>query len=75
MFSLYIFGRGVEYGYDLYFHDKANLYFLLLYGLGILMASLYSFEKHKNDIFYNALGASGAVSAIVFSYIILFPTE
>lgn len=75
MFSLYIFGRGVEYGFEMYFQEKATLYFILLYGLGVIMASLFSYEKHKNDIFYNALGASGAVSAVVFSYIMLFPTQ
>ena len=31
-------------------------------------------EKNKNDVFYNAVGASGAVAAVVFSSIILYPT-
>ena len=75
MFSLYMFGGVVEREYAYLFEGKGILFFILLYGLGILMSTFYSFEKHKNDIFYNALGASGAVSAVVFAYIILFPTQ
>lgn len=75
MFSLYMFGAGVERGYAVLFEEKGVLFFILLYILGVVMASLYSYEKHKNDISYSALGASGAVSAIVFAYIILFPTH
>lgn len=33
-----------------------------------------AFGKHKNDVFYNAVGASGAISAVIFSSIILYPT-
>ena len=32
-----------------------------------------AFGKHKNDVFYNAVGASGAVSAVLFASIILYP--
>ncbi|HSH65770.1 MAG TPA: rhomboid family intramembrane serine protease [Bacteroidia bacterium] len=76
MFSLYMFGRGVEamYGSPYVFDAKGPLFFILLYVGGLIMSSLYSYEKHKNDIHYNALGASGAVSAVVFAYIALAPT-
>ena len=74
MYSLYLFGRGVEQGYMALFEDKGILFFILLYVGGLVMSSLYSYEKHKNDIYYNALGASGAVSAVVFAFIILAPT-
>jgi membrane associated rhomboid family serine protease len=39
------------------------------------MSSMYSYEKNKNNVYYNALGASGAVSAVVFASIILAPTQ
>jgi membrane associated rhomboid family serine protease len=29
--------------------------------------------KHKEDFWYNSLGASGAVCAVVFSYILFYP--
>ena len=75
MFSLYMFGTGVEGAYKDLFEAKGVLFFILLYVGGLAMSSLYSYEKHKNDIYYNALGASGAVSAVIFAYIILAPTS
>ena len=77
MFSLYIFGGTVEHMYrdsDV-FGEKGILFFILLYVGGLVMSSLYSYEKHKNDIYYNALGASGAVSAVIFAFIVLAPTQ
>ncbi len=77
MFSLYIFGRGVEamYSFDEVFGIKGPLFFILLYVGGLAMSSIYSYEKNKDNIYYNALGASGAVSAIVFASIVLAPTQ
>ncbi len=75
MYSLYMFGGIVERAYYNLFEEKGILFFILLYVLGIFMSSFYSYEKHKNDMYYNALGASGAVSAVVFACIILFPTH
>lgn len=77
MYSLYIFGGSVEAMYrdsDV-FGEKGTLFYILLYVTGIAMSSLYSFEKHKNNIYYNALGASGAVSAVIFAFIALAPSQ
>ncbi len=73
MFALYMFGRTVEQGYTVIFEAKGILFYLLLYIGGLVMSSIYSYEKHKDDIYYNALGASGAVSSVIFAYIILAP--
>lgn len=73
LFALWMFGSNVEGYFDSYFGGKATLYFLLLYVGGIVAASLVSLEKHKNNPYYNALGASGAVSAVVFSAILMEP--
>ena len=77
MYALYIFGRGVEamYSNDEIFGAKGPLFFILLYVGGLLMSSLFSYEKNKENIYYNSLGASGAVSAVIFAYIILAPTS
>ncbi len=77
MFSLYIFGGSVEAMYrdDDVFGDKGIFLYILLYILGLAISSLYSYEKHKNNVYYNALGASGAVSAVIFAFIILAPTQ
>jgi len=73
MFVLYSFGRIVEGNFGLHFPEKGLLYYILLYTGGLLLSIIPAFGKHKNDVFYNAVGASGAVSAIVFSSILLYP--
>jgi membrane associated rhomboid family serine protease len=74
MLSLYMFGIAVEGAYQEIFAEKGTLFFIILYVGGLAMSSFYSYEKHKRDIYYNALGASGAVSAVIFSFIIIYPT-
>ena len=73
MFVLYSFGGIVEHYFAYYFPGKSTFNFLLLYIGGVIISILPAFGKHKNDVFYNAVGASGAVAAVVFSSIILFP--
>ena len=56
------------------FGNVGYLYFVSLY-LGVLLfATVPSLKKHGDNPGYLAVGASGAVSAIVFSSIILYPT-
>ncbi len=73
MFVLYSFGTQVEMLMIYFFGSKGILYFILLYVGGIVLSVIPSFEKQKNNIYYNAVGASGAVSAVVFSSIIFYP--
>ena len=73
MLVLYSFGRIVESFYALYFPLKGSFYFILLYFGGIILSIVPAFGKHKNDVFYNAVGASGAVSAVLFASILLYP--
>jgi membrane associated rhomboid family serine protease len=73
MYVLYMFGQYVEIEYEALFFQKAHLFFILLYVGGIFMSSVYSYEKNKDNMYYNALGASGAVSAIVFTHILIMP--
>lgn len=56
------------------FDPMAPLKFMMLYVGGVLFSTVFDYYKNKDDIYYNAVGASGAVSAVVFSSIILFPT-
>jgi len=75
MYVLYIFGTLVEEIFILSFGEiKGETYFFLLYFIGIFASVIPSFEKHKNNSYYTAVGASGAVSAIVFSAILLNPS-
>jgi len=74
MLSLYMFGKAVEDAYTDIFDGKGMLFFILLYVGGLVMSSLYSYERNKTNIYYNSLGASGAVSAVIYAYIMLAPT-
>jgi membrane associated rhomboid family serine protease len=76
MYALWMFGKGVEtmYGWDQNFGAKGPLFFVLLYVGGLVMSSLYSYERNKNNLYYNSLGASGAVMSVMFAFIILAPS-
>lgn len=52
---------------------KGYWYFFLLYVGGIFFSSMYAIYKHKDNPAYNALGASGAVSAVIFGTILINP--
>ncbi len=73
MMVLYSFGNLVEHFFRGYFIEKYILYYILLYLGGLLLSIIPAFGKHKNDVFYNAVGASGAVSSVIFASIIIFP--
>jgi membrane associated rhomboid family serine protease len=47
--------------------------FALLYMVSLILSDLPSVAKHKNDFWYRSLGASGAISAVVFSAILFNP--
>jgi Uncharacterized membrane protein (homolog of Drosophila rhomboid) len=66
MYVLYIFGSPLEY-YFATSSEIGELYFLTLYFLGIIFSTIPSIFKHRNNSNYHSLGASGAVSAIVFA--------
>jgi len=73
MLVLYSFGNLVEHFFKVYFVEKYILYYILLYLGGLLLSIIPAFGKHKNDVFYNAVGASGAVSSVIFASIIIIP--
>ncbi len=52
---------------------KGRIIFILLYVGGFLYSVVPAMKKHSTNPGYNSLGASGAVSAILLAYIILFP--
>jgi len=73
MWVLYSFGQIVELTFKSELGLKGVIYYLLLYVGGILFSVLFDFGKQKENVYYNAVGASGAVSAVVFSSILIFP--
>jgi len=47
--------------------------YVVLYLLAIVVASVPSFMKHRNNAYYRSLGASGGVAAILFSSVYFNP--
>lgn len=73
MYAMYLFGGAVEAYFSYYFGALANIYFIGLFVLGIIVANIPDFLQKKDQPYYNSLGASGGVSSIVFASIILSP--
>jgi membrane associated rhomboid family serine protease len=73
MLALYFFGDLVEQYFGLYWGTTGKILFFGLYIIAIPISSIYSLIKHKNNHYYNAVGASGAVSAILFASILFDP--
>ncbi|TGV01029.1 rhomboid family intramembrane serine protease [Flavivirga rizhaonensis] len=49
------------------------LYFILIYGGSLLVGSLLSLYFHRNEYHYSAVGASGAVTGVLYAAILLRP--
>ncbi|WP_430812072.1 MULTISPECIES: rhomboid family intramembrane serine protease [unclassified Carboxylicivirga] len=73
MFVLWSFGRSVQIYFMQSLPGNSKLIFLLFFLSAIVVSSIYSFLKEKNNYNYNAIGASGAVSAVVFASILYDP--
>ena len=66
MYALYLFG-GIVAG------SLGNVNFILIYFGSLLAGNLYSLSYHKKEPYYSAVGASGAVSGVVYAAIMLYP--
>jgi len=75
MASLYFLGDLILNNWiDLYGDIKGNGLFLFLYIAGGVAATIFSYLKNQDNSSYRALGASGAVSAVIFAAILWNPT-
>src|SRR5690606_30978723 len=70
MITLYFFGRHVEQIFAPYIGPFG---FVLFYLSAILVAILPTYLRHRRDPSYRSLGASGAVSAVLFAFILVQP--
>lgn len=73
MLALYLFGDIVEKYFTALFGEKGKALYLVMYILALLFCLLPTLSKHKNDYYYRSLGASGAVSAVIFASILFNP--
>jgi membrane associated rhomboid family serine protease len=76
MIALYSFGTGLERAFSstCLFGSLGKVMFLILYLTALAAASLPDYMKHKDDYHFRSLGASGAVSAVIFASIVILPT-
>jgi membrane associated rhomboid family serine protease len=74
VFVLFSFGSVVQKYYAYFFGSAGNYLFILLYLSSIIAANASTYYAQKNNPSYNSLGASGAVSAVVFASILFQPT-
>lgn len=76
MFVLWQFGSVIEDVFMTVFGGViGRIAFVFLYFSAIVVASVSSYFKHRFNYGYSAVGASGATSALVFSYILFAPWQ
>jgi hypothetical protein len=77
MFTLYSFGDFIEQVFIQKFDNDPRLgsvAYVIFYVVAIVVSDLSTFFKHRKYGNYNSLGASGAVSAVIFGAILFIPT-
>ena len=72
MFTLFYFGRNIEIIFS-YGGLGGEVAYLSLYFMGLIVSDIPSYIKHRNDYNYRSLGASGAVSAVIFATVVFSP--
>ena len=73
MFALFSFGAYIEQSFENIFETKGRVLYVIMYFGAIATADLWNLFKQKDNYNYRSLGASGGVSAVVFSFILLNP--
>ncbi|NCC72230.1 MAG: rhomboid family intramembrane serine protease [Sphingobacteriia bacterium] len=73
MFVLWSFGDLVMQFFTRDFGALASFHFLMLYAGGVVFATIWDFVRHRDNYYYRAVGASGAVAAVVFASIVMYP--
>ena len=73
--ALYSFGSAIEeYFFPQLFGEKlGRIYYILLFTGGIYAASFTEYYRNRNNPAYSSLGASGAISSIMFCFIMVSP--
>jgi membrane associated rhomboid family serine protease len=72
MVTLYFFGQAIEV---VYLRALGQLGYVWFYVMGLLVSILPTYLRHRDDPNYRSLGASGAVSAVLFAFILYRPLD
>lgn len=76
MFSFYFFGSYMEMVLKMtYGPELGTMHFLVLFLVGGLFATLWPYVRNQDNPNYQSLGASGAVSSIIFAFVMWSPNE
>jgi len=75
MISLFFFGRYVEDAFIEFFHSAGTWIYLSMYISALMISLLPTYFKHRHDEYYRSLGASGAVSAVIFAGLAIAPAS
>ena len=73
MMSLYFFGPYVEVYFDMLFPGAGKTVYIVFYVLAVVVANLPDLYQNKDNQYFRAVGASGAVSAVIFASILFSP--
>jgi membrane associated rhomboid family serine protease len=73
MLVLYSFGQSTVYFFTVYLGNLGVPAFVAMYVLAVIASSISTYRKHNDNHWYNAVGASGAVSAVLFSHVLFSP--
>jgi membrane associated rhomboid family serine protease len=74
MYSFYLFGDLVEKTFVQIFGESGKVIYIVLYVVSLVVCLLPTYFNNQNNYHYRSLGASGAVSAVIFAGIFLYPT-
>jgi len=73
MISLYFFGDLVSESFSQIFGSSGTLLYLIMYVSALAVCLIPTYISNKENYYYRSLGASGAVSAVIFAGIFLYP--
>jgi len=73
MYVLYLFGNIVEPWLAFRLGNLSHAVYIGFYLLAVIVSSLFTYFRQRDNALYRSLGASGGVSAVVFSAILIFP--
>ena len=75
MYAFYLFGNITEESFDAIFGNYGKILYVVMYFLSLIVCVIPDFKKYHGNPNYRSLGASGAVSAVVFAYILFSPLQ